>query len=131
MSSPLVLVVEDDPSVRGLLETLLSTEGYRVGTASDGVAGLVQVSARRPALVLLDVMMPDLDGLRVLDEMAADPALADIPVLVVTGEVDVVPKLRERLGADAVFAKPFSVAELLARVGEITGGPAGSPGPDR
>ncbi|MGE5762322.1 MAG: two-component system response regulator [Mycobacterium leprae] len=131
MSSPLVLVVEDDPSVRGLLETLLSTEGYRVGTASDVVAGLVQVSARRPALVLLDVMMPDLDGLRVLDEMAADPALADIPVLVVTGEVDVVPKLRERLGADAVFAKPFSVAELLARVGEITGGPAGSPGPDR
>jgi CheY-like chemotaxis protein len=131
VSSPLVLVVEDDPSVRGLLETLLNSEGYEVRTASDGVAGLGQVSTRRPALVLLDVMMPDLDGLRVLDEMAADPALADIPVIVVTGEVDVVPTLRERLGADAVFAKPFSVAALLGRVGEITGGPVQSTGPDR
>ena len=131
MTAPLILIVEDDPSVRGLLETLLTSEGYEVRTASDGVGGLGQASARRPALVLLDVMMPDLDGLRVLDEMAADPALADIPVFVVTGEVDILPTLRERLGADSVFGKPFSVAELMSRVGEITGGPVGSTGPNR
>jgi CheY-like chemotaxis protein len=125
VTAPLVLVVEDDPSVRGLLQTLLTAEGYEVTTASDGLAGLVKVSAAHPALVLLDLMMPDLGGIRVLEEMRADPELRDIPVVVVTGKVDAVPTLRDVLGDDNVFAKPFAVAELLSRVFTITGGPAG------
>ena len=120
---PQVLVVEDDPSVRGLLQTLLLAEGYDVATASDGLAGLVKVSNHRPALVLLDLMMPDLGGVRVLEEMRSDPELASIPVIVVTGMVDAIPSLERELGADSVFAKPFGVAELLARVAEVTGGP--------
>jgi DNA-binding response OmpR family regulator len=118
-----VLVVEDDPSVRGLLQTLLSAEGYDVVTASDGLAGLVEVSTSPPALVLLDLMMPDLGGVRVLEEMRDDPELVDVPVIVVTGKIDAVPAMRELLGDDNVFLKPFAVSELLTRVGEVTGGP--------
>jgi DNA-binding response OmpR family regulator len=122
-----VLVVEDDPSVRGLLNTLLSAEGYDVVTASDGLAGLVKVASARPALVLLDLMMPDLGGVRVLEELREDPELRGTPVLVVTGKVDAVPGMRDLLGEDNVFVKPFAVAELLARVDEVTGGPDRAP----
>ena len=118
-----ILVVEDDPSVRGLLQTLLSAEGYDVVTASDGLAGLVKATSSPPALVLLDLMMPDLGGVRVLEEMRDDPDLSDIPVIVVTGKVDAVPGMRSLLGDENVFLKPFAVGELLARVGEVTGGP--------
>ena len=118
-----ILVIEDDPNVRGLLQTLLSSEGYAVETASDGIAGLVKASHNPPALVVLDVMMPDLGGFRVLDELAADASLAGVPIVVVTGKLEVVPELRDRLGADSVFAKPFGVTELLTRVEQLTGGP--------
>lgn len=117
-----ILVVEDDPSVRGLLQTLLSAEGYDVSTASDGLAGLVKATSSPPELVLLDLMMPDLGGVRVLEEMSDDPDLCDIPVIVVTGKVDAVPGMRSLLGDENVFLKPFAVGELLARVGEVTGG---------
>ena len=118
-----VLVVEDDPSVRGLLQTLLSAEGYEVLTASDGLAGLVKAAASPPALVLLDLMMPDLGGVRVLEQMRESPELVAIPVVVVTGNVEAVSDMRAVLGQDNVFLKPFAVGELLARVGAITGGP--------
>jgi DNA-binding response OmpR family regulator len=120
-AGPRVLVVEDDPSVRGLLQTLLDAEGYEVITASDGLAGLVKASAQPPALVLLDIMMPDLGGIRVLEELRADPALAEVPVVVVTGRLEAVPDLEAELGEDHVFVKPFGVNELLARVATLTG----------
>jgi CheY-like chemotaxis protein len=123
MTTPHVLVVEDDPSVRGLLNTLLAAEGYDVAVASDGLAGLVKASSHHPALILLDLMMPDLGGIRVLEELRGDPGLADIPVIVVTGKVDAVPGLKDVLGEENVFAKPFGVADLLARVAQVTGGP--------
>jgi len=125
VSATSVLVVEDDPSVRGLLQTLLSAEGYDVVTASDGLAGLVKATSGHPSLVLLDLMMPDLGGVRVLEEMRDDPELAAIPVIVVTGKIDAVPAMRDLLGEDNVFLKPFAVAELLTRVAEVTGGPDG------
>jgi DNA-binding response OmpR family regulator len=119
-SGPHVLVMEDDPSVRGLLQTLLAAEGYDVTTASDGLAGLVAASARPPALVLLDLVMPDLGGLRVLEELKKDPQLSAVPVIVVTGQIEAVPQLRSELGDDSVFLKPFGVTELLARVADLT-----------
>jgi two-component system alkaline phosphatase synthesis response regulator PhoP len=115
-----VLVVEDDPSVRGLLHTLLTGEGYEVATASDGLAGLVKASTAKPDLMLLDLMMPDLGGIRVLEELREDPAMADIPVIVVTGKLEAVPPLRGLLGEDNVFVKPFGVTELLDRVAAVT-----------
>ncbi|MDQ6650578.1 MAG: response regulator [Actinomycetota bacterium] len=124
-SGPLVLVVEDDPSVRGLLETLLGSEGYQVSTAADGVAGLVKASVNRPAVVLLDLMMPDLGGGRVLEELRGDPLLSDVPVIVLTGKLEAVPALRDLLGEESVFVKPFGVSELLQRLAVVTGGPGG------
>ena len=123
MSGVRVLVVEDDPSVRGLLQTLLVAEGYSVATASDGLGGLGQMAATRPDVVLLDLVMPDLGGVRVIQELREDPELARIPVLVVTGHEEAVPDMRAQLGEDNVFLKPFAVGELLARVGAVTGGP--------
>ena len=124
MSPVRVLVVEDDPSVRGLLQTLLAAEGYEVATASDGLAALVKATSSPPSLVLLDLMMPDLGGVRVLEEMREDPELAEVPVIVVTGKVDALPGMRALLGEDNVFLKPFAVGELLARVDDVTGGPS-------
>jgi len=127
VSAPRILVVEDDPSVRGLLQTLLTAEGYEVAVASDGLAGLVKAASHAPALILLDLMMPDLGGIRVLEELHSDPALKNIPVVVVTGKTEAIPSMRALLGDDSVFAKPFGVADLLVRVAQITGGP-GRPG---
>ena len=123
MTGVRVLVVEDDPNVRGLLQTLLSSEGYDVTTASDGTGGLVKASAHKPALLLLDLVMPDLGGARVLEELQLDPNLSDVPVIIVTGKVEALPALRDEIGEDNVFAKPFSVTDLLDRVAAVTGGP--------
>ncbi len=123
---PQVLVVEDDPSVRNLLSTLLTEEGYDVVTASDGLAGLVKVAAQRPELILLDLMMPDLGGVRVLEELRSDGDLASIPVVIVTGKVEAIPALRALLGDENVFEKPFGVPELLARIAAVTGGAGGA-----
>ncbi|MCW2715054.1 MAG: DNA-binding response regulator [Frankiales bacterium] len=123
MSGLRVLVVEDDPSVRGLLHTLLSAEGYDVATAPDGLAGLVKAAASPPGLILLDLMMPDLGGVSVIEHLRQDPDLSAVPVLVVTGQEEAVPDIRLLVGAENVFLKPFAVSELLARVGDLTGGP--------
>jgi DNA-binding response OmpR family regulator len=119
--SPQVLVVEDDPSVRGLLDTLLTSEGYRVTTASDGIAALSEAAAHRPAVILLDIVMPDLGGLQVLEEMKVNPALSGVPVLVLTGRLETIGALQDQLGYDRVFSKPFGVENLLARIAELTG----------
>ena len=119
--SPQVLVVEDDPSVRGLLDTLLSSEGYRVSTASDGIQGLSEAVAHRPAVILLDLVMPDLGGMRVLQEMKVNPLLSGVPVVVLTGRLEAIPALEDQLGQDRVFSKPFGVADLLSRIAELTG----------
>lgn len=125
--SPRVLVVEDDPSIRGLLQILLDSEGYSVATASDGLAGLSEAAQSEPDLILLDLVMPDLGGLRVLEQLRDSPVLSRTPVLVVTGQVDAVPAVQQLLGDDAVLLKPFAVAELLARVDAATGGPGARP----
>lgn len=119
-----VLVVEDDPNVRGLLQTLLVSEGYEVITADDGIGGLLKAAKEGPALILLDVMMPDLGGIRVLDQLEEDPALKGIPVMVVTGTVDAVPSLRKRIGEDNVVLKPFGVDALLGRIHDLIGAPS-------
>lgn len=128
MSPPRILVVEDDPNVLGLLRTLFDAEGYEVAVAADGLAGLLAASAQLPALILLDMMMPDLGGVRVLEELQGDPALAKIPVIVVTGKMELLPTLGDLIGEENVFAKPFRVHHLLARVSVVTGGPGVQPG---
>lgn len=117
--APLVLIVEDDKGVRDLLETVLETEQYEVKTARDGLEGLLKMRMLRPAALILDIMMPDVGGIRVLDELAEEHA--DVPVIVVTGNPQAAEECRQRLDPANVFDKPFDIAQLLERLGVVTG----------
>jgi len=81
----LVLVVDDEPDVVTYLTTLLKDNGYATASAADGVEGMAKIKETRPALVTLDMSMPEKSGVRVYRELKENPDLADIPVLVVTG----------------------------------------------
>jgi DNA-binding response OmpR family regulator len=118
MSSDLILVVDDEPSIQQLAQMYLEREGFRVKTASDGEMALTSVASLKPALVVLDVMLPRLDGfevckrLRQLDSPAA--------ILMLTARDDDVDKiLGLELGADDYLTKPFNPRELVARVKAI------------
>jgi len=109
-----VLVVDDEPNIADLIELYLAREGYRVVKAGDGEAGLRAVAEHRPRLVVLDVGLPDIDGLEVCRRLRQN---STIPVIFLTArdsEVDRV--LGLELGADDYVTKPFSPAELVARV---------------
>lgn len=123
--SPLVLVVEDDKGVRDLLDAVLSEEGFEVHTARDGLEGLLKVRMLEPAALILDIMMPDIGGLRVLDQLAAEHAAT--PVIVVTGATEAADVARERIGNDNVFAKPFDIDLLVDRVRALASGPGDAP----
>ncbi|HKX62228.1 MAG TPA: ATP-binding protein, partial [Verrucomicrobiae bacterium] len=84
VSGPMVLVIDDDPAVRELMQRSLGKDGFRVEVAADGRAGLETAKRLKPAVIILDVLMPSLDGWAVLGALKADPALADIPVVMLT-----------------------------------------------
>jgi CheY-like chemotaxis protein len=112
-----VLVVDDEPQIVWVLRFTLEAEGYRTVSASDGVRALEEIAQHRPRLVLLDLMMPNMDGWHVLEEMTKLPA-AERPRIVV---VSALTSMQERskvtqLGADAFVAKPFDVDELIGVV---------------
>ncbi len=81
-----VLVVDDDPSTRNLCRRILTREGWKVREAADGARGLEQLRAHRPTLMLLDLMMPVMDGFEVLERLQTMPELADLPVIVITSK---------------------------------------------
>lgn len=117
--APTVLVIEDDGHVVALLHDLLDLEGYRVETARDGLAGLVKLRTTPVDAVLLDVMMPDVDGNRLLDQLREEHAGAlPVPVLVITGSPDAARRCREQLDPADVFDKPFDPTALLARLAD-------------
>ena len=113
-NKPTILVVEDEQYITKVLETLLSTDGYRVITAQNGATARNHVFAHMPDLVLLDLGLPDIDGIRLLQELREQITL---PVIVVSArnmEQDKVAALDN--GADDYITKPFSAPELLARI---------------
>jgi len=116
--TPLILSVEDDPTVQGLLDTLMRMEGYETVIAKDGLEGLLKIEFRRPSLILLDVMMPNVDGERVLKEMRSRPDLSSVPVMIVTGRADAHAAFDGVVGRDNVITKPFDAAELTRQVAE-------------
>ncbi|KAB1073470.1 response regulator [Methylobacterium planeticum] len=118
-----VLVVDDDPDVRERMTTLLTREGWRVTSAENGRAGLEAVSARKPGLVLLDLMMPEMDGFGFLRELRARPECRDIPVVVLTAK-DVTADDRRRLAgqADRVLQKGgLSMVDLATTLRSLMG----------
>jgi two-component system, cell cycle response regulator len=117
MTQPVILVAEDSLVVRSVLRQNLEDRGYTVIEADDGEAALRRCRDARPDVVLLDIEMPGLDGYQVLAALKADPELAEIPVVFLTGRTktdDIVEGLR--LGAHDYLKKPFEASELIARV---------------
>jgi DNA-binding response OmpR family regulator len=115
-----ILIVDDEPNIVISLEFLMMREGHEVRVARDGEAGLAAVRTHRPDLVVLDVMMPKLDGFAVLEAVRSDPDLAQTRILMLTA------KGREAeqnkglaLGADAYMSKPFSTRDLVDKVKEL------------
>lgn len=112
-----ILVIEDEGDILEALQYTLNREGYRVTGARDGEEGLARARTDFPDLILLDLMLPKMDGMEICRRVKGDPALRTIPVIMVTakGEVDDVVAGLEA-GADDYIAKPFSNKELLARI---------------
>src|SRR6266581_7210666 len=113
-----VLVVEDEPDIRNLIVLHLSREGFRCRTAKSGPEALREARAATPDLVILDLMLPDLDGLEVCRRLRSDAATATIPIIMLTAKADEVDRVVGlEMGADDYVVKPFSPKELVARRG--------------
>lgn len=116
-SPPLILAVDDNPAGLEIIAARLTASGYRVITATDGEAGLAAAKAQQPDLILLDVMMPKLDGIEVCRRLKADAALPFMPIIMVTAKTDskdIVAGLEA--GSDEYLTKPVDHASLIARV---------------
>ena len=112
-----ILAVDDEERLLRMMEATLQRAAYRVSTACDGVDALAQIHAERPDLVVLDVMMPRMDGFEALQHLKADPETADLPVLMLTARVaDATVFTGWQGGVDGYLCKPFNPMELLASV---------------
>jgi two-component system phosphate regulon response regulator PhoB len=115
-----ILVVDDEPDIIALVAYHLARAGYRVSTASTGTEALSAAREEHPALVVLDLMLPELSGFQVLERLRADRALSEIPVLMLTARRDEPDRVQGlSLGADDYLVKPFSPQELVLRVRNI------------
>src|SRR5205814_2703504 len=119
----LVLVVDDDPDILQTLALCLSTEGYRVLMASNGKEALEVLQREKPACILLDLMMPVMDGWQFVAELDSR-GWRRAPLLILSAD-RAVQGHALRLHADAFLAKPFDLDELLGKVSQLTGGPNG------
>ena len=114
---PRVLVIEDDEHVVAMLVELLRQEGFEATTAGDGLAGLLALQDTEVEAVLLDLMMPDVDGVRVLEQVLEEhDGRLPVPILVVTGSPEGARRCRDLLGDEDVFTKPFEPSALIERL---------------
>src|SRR5829696_9243491 len=122
---PTILVVDDDSSARNAIIRLLKHEGYAVTGAENGQAALDALGVGSPDLILLDLMMPELDGLEMLEILQKNPQWKALPVVVLTAMSDTHTIRRaEQLGAREYLVKAtFSLADMLGHVRKYTGGP--------
>jgi DNA-binding response OmpR family regulator len=114
-----VLGVDDDPVIVKLLQVNFEMEGYKVLTAPDGEEGLERAQRDRPDIVILDVMMPRLNGLEVAKALKADPETMNIPVVLLSAKAQVSDIQAGQSLADEYITKPFDPLELLDRVGAL------------
>ncbi len=115
-----ILVVDDEPDIVALVVYHLARAGYRVSTAANGADALRAAASERPALIVLDLMLPGLSGYEVLDQLRADSATRDVAVLMLTARREEQDRIKGlSLGADDYLTKPFSPQELVLRVGAI------------
>jgi DNA-binding response OmpR family regulator len=117
-----VLLIEDEPNIIEAIRFILSREGWRVDTHSDGKTAYQRVADTRPDIVFLDVMLPGRSGFDILRDIRADSGLGNLPVLMLTAKGQVKDReMAERMGVSRFMAKPFSNTEVLASVRELTG----------
>lgn len=115
-----VLVVDDEPDIVALVAFHLVKAGYRVSTASTAPDAVAQAKHERPALIVLDLMLPGLSGYEVLEQLRAEDSTRDVAVLMLTARREEEDRIRGlSLGADDYLTKPFSTQELVLRVGAI------------
>jgi DNA-binding response OmpR family regulator len=122
----LIVCIEDEPDMIELLRTILESSGYKVIGATGGVVGLETVRREKPDLILLDLMMPDMDGWEVFQQIKDDSDLSSIPIVVVTAKAQSIDKV---LGlyiarAEDYITKPFKVQDLVDRIDKLVGKPA-------
>src|SRR4051794_898050 len=119
---PKILVVDDEPDALELVGFNLERAGLEVVTASDGAQALRKARAMQPALVVLDVMLPEMDGLEVCKSLRQDAQTASIPIIMLTAKASEVDRvLGLELGADDYLTKPFSSRELVLRIRNLLG----------
>jgi DNA-binding response OmpR family regulator len=117
---PKILVVDDEPEAVELVEFNLRQAGFEVLTASDGAEALKKARSSLPSLIVLDLMLPEVDGLEVCKMLRRDPATAAVPIVMVTAKAAEIDRiLGLELGADDYMTKPFSPRELVLRVKKI------------
>lgn len=121
-NGPLVLIADDDPDIQTLVSFRLERSGYRVVTAPDGEEAVRIAREHRPALAILDVMMPKMDGYQVTRKLRGDETTRDMPIILLTARAQEADVSRGfEVGADDYIRKPFSPQELSARVQALLG----------
>ncbi|MEG0765337.1 MAG: response regulator transcription factor [Pseudoflavonifractor sp.] len=114
MNKPKILVVEDDKAIRNLIATTLETQGYQYDTAQNGAAAILDAVSHQPDLVILDLGLPDMDGVEIIKKIRS---WSKLPIIVVSARSEDADKIGALdAGADDYLTKPFSVEELLARL---------------
>jgi DNA-binding response OmpR family regulator len=116
-----VLLVEDDESVRQLVRVTLQMNDFEVVEAKDGLEGLLLLEMHHPDAVVLDLMMPDVGGERMLAQLRATPETKRTPVVIITGKPEVAPEVISLVGRENFFPKPFDPDAVIARLNAMVG----------
>ena len=130
MAGEKILDIDDSPTVQRLIEMILSSQGYNVVLASDGEEGIAKARSERPAVILVDFVMPKMNGFQVCKTLKDDPSFKDTPIILVTSKGDKVgSKFVNVLGITEYFTKPFQPEELLAKIRAVIDSPKAEPAP--
>ena len=111
-----ILIVDDEAAVADLIEAVLVGEGYTVAIARDGIQGILLARDWKPDLVLMDVMLPGIDGTTAIRRLKNDPATADLPIVAMSAGRTIRRQSSELSDADAALSKPFDIEALLAQI---------------
>ncbi len=118
-----ILVIEDDPATQRLVSYSLKHEGYEVITASNGLDGMRKALGESPDLVILDVMLPGMDGFEICYRLKSDPATAKMPILMFSAKAQEIDRdTGAKVGADAYLTKPSAPADILSNVEKLLAG---------